>query len=162
MEGFPISITDAEIVKALSRLRHGGPSALPDIYALTAAQLYPVMMRVLDNEDMASAALRSFYQMLSEQSRDPDFQPDMKDLIVMARRTALDYKMAGEPIHRMTNHSTSSSQSTRTTLNTSQANLLLKVLESSKHHHMMDEKTKERLETLQTQLKDLTGSRDNE
>ena len=73
---------------------------MPAFYALTAPKLFAVIDGILNDKRDAEHVLKSLYVELYKRSHENGFRPTWTDLLKLARRYALDFKMAGGPIKR--------------------------------------------------------------
>lgn len=77
---------------------------MPAFYALTAPKFLAVIHPVLNNQGESERALKALYVEIYNRSQESAFGPTWSDLLKLARRHALDFKLAGGPIKRAPSH----------------------------------------------------------
>lgn len=95
-----ISDVHDQLAHRIDTLRRDGCPAMPAFYAFTASKVFAVISPILDNERDAERAMKSLYVDIYDRCRSDAFRPDWADLLKLARRHALDYKLAGGPVSR--------------------------------------------------------------
>lgn len=95
-----ISDVHDQLAHRLDTLRRDGCPAMPAFYAYTASKIFAVISPILDNEQDAERAMKSLYVDIYKRCMSDGFRPDWSDLLKLARRRALDYKLAGGPVAR--------------------------------------------------------------
>lgn len=88
------------MVLYLDRLYREGRAAFPDFYAYTSPKLYAVVLNILSDANESQRVMTGLYADIHSLSRDISFRPCWTDLVKMARRHALDHRLAGRPIPR--------------------------------------------------------------
>ncbi|GLQ22551.1 hypothetical protein GCM10007853_04250 [Algimonas ampicilliniresistens] len=73
---------------------------MPDLYTLTAPKLYGIIHRVMTDDEKSSHVLSEVYRHIWKTRYEFSVKPTMNDLVALAQRFALDYKLAGECITR--------------------------------------------------------------
>lgn len=95
-----ISDVHDQLAHRLDTLRRDGCPAMPAFYAYTASKIFAVISPILENEQDAERAMKSLYVDIYKRCMSDGFRPDWSDLMKLARRHALDYKLTGGPVAR--------------------------------------------------------------
>lgn len=122
---------------------------MPDLYALTAPKLFAVIHGILKNEDQAGRALSDVYKSIWEHRYEFSQNPTFNELLVFAKRAALDYMLAGDIIPRagsVMRLTSVDDQSEHSTLSGTDLDLLYQV-----HKTLEDKKPAEMREALTPQ-----------
>ena len=84
--------TPAELVQLLSSIAKGDQAAFEQLYEVTRAQLYGVVMRILRRDDLADEVLQEAYLRVwrNAEKFDPTIASPMSWMIAIARNLAID------------------------------------------------------------------------
>jgi len=109
---------------------------MPDLYTLTAPKLYGIIHPIMADDDDSAHVLKEVYRYIWNKRHDFAAKPTMNNLIVLAKRFALDHKLAGETIPRLSGTSDllyGESTLDLSDLSTSELSLLSQILSMSQN-----------------------------